>query len=217
MLVDAHYSTLDLDNLNSPPMGRPPTGTIEFRQHQGTLDAEAIIAHVLLKQAIVSFCHYAPDVDFLKLFPNIADPSFQLTDLLQAIHCRQDLIDCHIKRTSIIPQTLNEMAHNEVVEGLKNVQCQGVVALDAQNFVEYQERSNWKAVSDKTNAKYAAGAYAEQDTRDLDVVVEYEKFWFDRCRYVDVNEATNDARVMVFQQLNGDDILTDPNPEMMLR
>lgn len=215
--TDAHYCTLNLDNLYSPPMGTPPTGTIEFRQHQGTLDADDIIAHVLLKQAIVSFCHYAPDVDFLKLFPNIADPSFQLTDLLQAIHCRQDLIDRQTKRCSPITQVMKEGGHREIVERLENGQFQGVMALDAQNYVEYQERSNWKAVSDTINAKYAAGAYAEQDTRDLDVLMEYEKFWFDRCRYVDVDEATNDARVMVFQQLNGDDILTDPTPEMMLR
>lgn len=220
--TNGHYCTLNLDNLYSPPMdtlggGIPPTGTIEFRQHQGTLEPEAIIAQVLLKQAIVSFCHYVPDVDFLKLFPNIADPSFQLTDLLQAIHCRQDLIDYHIERCSPTSQTLKEMAHREIVERLKNGQFQGVMALDAQNFIEYQERSNYKAVSDKINSKYAAGAYAEQDTRDFDVLTEYEKFWFDRCGYVNVVEATNETRIMVFQQLNGDDIHTDPTPEMMLR
>jgi hypothetical protein len=76
--TNAHYSTLNLDNLYMPPKGCEeefggvaPIGTIEFRQHGGTLDFEAIVSHVLLKQALVSFCHTCADKDFLQLFAHI--------------------------------------------------------------------------------------------------------------------------------------------------
>jgi len=217
--TNAHYSTLNLDNLWAPPYGEEfgdPIGTIEFRQHGGTLDYEAIISHILLKQALASFCHTSTDKEFLQLFAHISNPTFSLTDLMFSIGGCKDLLRYHEERRSYPQVQARHAEYERTMEGLKNGEFDHcpLVKLEAQASVEHHERNNPLAVQNKIYAKHQAGAYGEMQTRDLDITGEWDKFVFFNCESFSADELATLTRVMIFQQLNGDDIEFDSSPQM---
>jgi hypothetical protein len=216
-MTNAHFSTLNVDNLfESEESGCPPTGTIEFRQHGGTLNLEALVSHVLLKQALVSFCHSSTDKEFLQLFTQISNPTFRLSDLISAIGGCQELIEYHQERRSYSMKQARAQEYKDALADLKNGEFKGLVALQAQAFVEDYERSNWAAVSNKIHSKHQAGAYGlNQTRRNFDVAGEWDAFIWGQCDVgFDTAEYTCMARTMVFQQLNGDDIEFDCTASM---
>jgi hypothetical protein len=213
-MTNAHFSTLNVDNLfeSAHDSSSPPTVTIEFRQHGGTLNFEAIVSHVLLKQALVSFCHSSIDKEFLQLFTQISNPTFRLSDLISAIGGSQQLLEYHEERRSYSVERAKAQEYEDTLADIKNGEFEGVIALQAQAFVEHHERSNWAAVSNRIHSKHQVGAYGQNQTRTFDVAGEWDAFIWGNC---DVGLATAEyawrARTMVFQQLNGDDIEFDCN------
>ena len=222
-MTDAHYSTLNLDNLYMSPysseielMLEQPTVTIEFRQHGGTLDFETIVSHILLNRAMVNFCHISTDKDFLQLFAHISNPTFRLNDLIGAIGGCRELLEYHEERRSYATAQAKEEEYKATMEDLKEGEFDysPLLKLGAQAFIEESERSNWTAVSNRIHAKHQAGAYAQMQTRDLDIASEWDKFVWFNCDKFSGDEMATLARVMVFQQLNGDDMEFDCGPEM---
>jgi hypothetical protein len=221
--TNSHYSTLNLDNLYMPPKGCEdefntvaPIGTIEFHQHGGTLDLGMIVSHVMLKQALVSFCHTSTDKDFLQLFAHISNPTFRLSDLIRAIGgCRQ-LLEYHEEQHSYAKVQAKEEEYTSTMKDLKNGEFDSfpLLKLGAQAFIENAERSNWTAVSSRIHAKHQGGAYPQTQTRDFDIAGQWENFVWFNCDKMDWGELATQARVMVFQQLNGDDMEFDCGPEM---
>ena len=215
----AHYSTLNLDNLYAAPHASEdadPIGTIEFRQHGGTLDYEAIVSHILLKQALVSFCHTCTDREFLQLFAHISNPTFRLSDLIGAIGGGKELLRYHEERRSFATTQAKEAECKGMLEGLKAGRFDDcpLLKLGAQAFVEDHERNNWTAVANKIQAKHQSGAYAQVKTRDFDITGEWDKFVWYNSDEVPGEQLAMLARIMVFQQLNGDDMEFDRTPEM---
>jgi len=217
--TNAHYSTLNLDNLYAPPYGSDggdPIGTIEFRQHGGTLDYGAIVSHILLKQALVSFCHTSTDKEFLQLFAHIPNPTFSLSDLIVSIGGCKDLLRYHEERRSYPQVQARHAEYERTMEGLKNSEFDycPLVKLEAQASVEDHERNSPLVVQNKMYAKHQAGAYGQMQTRDLDITGEWDKsIWFNSDKFP-ADELATLTRVMVFQQLNSDDIEFDSSPQM---
>ncbi|KAI9796515.1 MAG: hypothetical protein M1835_003849 [Candelina submexicana] len=57
--------------------------TIEFRQHEGTMDADRILAWIRFTTRLVSFAHYIPNDVYLKLIADHADDKqFTVTELM---------------------------------------------------------------------------------------------------------------------------------------
>ena len=198
--------------------GVAPIGTIEFRQHGGTLDFEAIVSHILLKQALVSFCHTSTDKEFLQLFAHISSPTFRLSDLIGAIGGCRELLEYHEERRSYAKAQAKEEEYKDAVVTLNNGRFDSspLVKLGAQAFIEDADRNNWTAVSNKIHAKHQAGAYAQMQTRDFDITGQWDNFVWFNAGEMSSDELTTRARVMVFQQLNGDDIEFDCGPELSL-
>lgn len=162
----AHYSTLNLDNLYAAPHAdedADPIGTIEFRQHGGTLDFEAIVSHILLKQALVSFCHTSTDKDFLQLFAHVSNPTFRLSDLVRSIGGSKELLRYHEERRPYATVQAKHFDYQRTTDGLKNCKSDHcpLVKLEAQALAEDHERNNWPAASSKIHAKHQADAYAQ--------------------------------------------------------
>jgi hypothetical protein len=201
-MTNAHFGTLNVDNLfeSAHDSSGPPTGTIEFRQHGGALNLGAIVSHVLLKQALVSFCHSSTDKEFLQLFTPISDPTFRLSDLISAIGGCQELIEYHQERRSYSTEQAEAQEYKDTLADLKNGEFKGLIALQAQAFVEDYERSNWGAVSNRIHSKHQAGAYGLNQIRNFDVAGEWDAFIWGNC---DVGLHTAEyacrARTMVFQ------------------
>lgn len=104
-VVTGHNSTVNFDNLfPAPELGRYAehlTGTIEFRQHAGTLNYLSIVAWVTLTSQIVEYCTVAGTSDFLDLVIRGVDPEYTLDDLLKEIRCSADVYD-HYRNDAII-------------------------------------------------------------------------------------------------------------------
>jgi hypothetical protein len=217
-----HYSQLNLDNLfaaphaSDDPEDEDPIGTIEFRQHGGTLDYEAIVSHILLKRTLVGCCHIYSDKDFLQLFAHIPNPTFCLSDLIRAIGGGDELLRYHEQRRSFATSQAKEADYKRMVEDLHNGRFDdsSLLKLRAQAFIEDHERNNWTAVANKIQAKHQAGAYAQMQIRDFDIIGEWDKFIWENSDKIPAEQLTALARVMVFQQLNGDDIEFDCTPQM---
>lgn len=212
-----HYSQLNLDNLFAAPHAADdpedvdPIGTIEFRQHGGTLDFDAIVSHVLLKQALFKHCHTATDKEFLQLIAHVPNPTFRLSDLIRAIGGGNELLHYYEKRRSFATSQVQEADYKGMIEALNDGRFDdsSLLKLGAQAFIEDHERNNWTAVANKIQAKHQAGAYAQMQIRDFDITGEWDSFlWFNSDK-IPAEQLTTLARVMVFQQLNGDDMEFD--------
>ncbi|KAK4553320.1 hypothetical protein LTR86_009620 [Recurvomyces mirabilis] len=91
-----HNSSLNLENLY-PDEGESRwadelKGTIEFRQHMGSLKALEICAWATPTAKIVEFCHCVSDGELLALCAQGVDPNYDVHDLLAHIGCEPDLI-----------------------------------------------------------------------------------------------------------------------------
>ncbi|KAK6418558.1 hypothetical protein LTR81_008242 [Elasticomyces elasticus] len=82
-----HNSSYNLDNLHLSHLG-----TIEFRQHAGTLDFLEILHWVMLTTSMIRYCSRAPVSAFLALCAHGIDGHFDLRDLLSAIECPADTV-----------------------------------------------------------------------------------------------------------------------------
>lgn len=220
--TNAHYSMLNVDNLYQAPSSSEepdsddPTGTIEFRQHGGTLNLEAIVAHVFFKKTLVSFCHTVADKQFLQLIAQVSNPNFRLGDLIKAINGPQELLEYHRQRCSIATIQEKEIEFQQTTESLNSGKFNKdpLVKLSAQSFTETYQRRNFVAVASKIHAKHQAGAYAQFDRRTLDIAGEWDNFVWGNCDSIPGEELAIRVRTMIFQQLNGDDKDFDCDPSM---
>lgn len=201
-----HFSTLNLENLysNHTDDEAEPTGTIEFRQHDGTLDFKEISAHVLFKALLVSFCHTTSDIDFLKLCSQASNPEFQLFDFFAAIGMNGELLDHYKQRFSAENV---DRKNAEFMQNIAKLQDEDSVfdleVLQAQSEAEKHTRNTPIAVAQKIEEKANMGAYPDLNMRPFDIEGEYMKFvHLNGPAIQDAEKLSNLARTMVFQQLN---------------
>lgn len=92
-VVDGHSSVVNFDNLHSSGKSGRVIGTIEFRQHAGTIDYFTISSWILLTSTLVQYSATAPAAEFLQLLLRGLEQNYSLRQLLDAIHCPQDAMD----------------------------------------------------------------------------------------------------------------------------
>jgi hypothetical protein len=161
LVVTGHNSTVNFDNLfPAPELSRHAgtlTGTIEFRQHTGTLDYLAIIAWVTLTCQIVEYSSTAATSDFLDLIIRGVDPEYKLDDFLKKINCSEDVYD-HYRKGAVLG-VVGEGSH------LTGSRIETPVdALIEQNDHECDERASQTAVRAAIEWKHTTGLYGIDST-----------------------------------------------------
>jgi hypothetical protein len=148
LVTNAHYSTVNIDNLYSD--GHCNTmGTIEFRQHHGTLVLSEIMAQIELKRTIVTWCHFATDVQFLQLCSKVSDPDFTLKSLCKAIGARPELCQLYEDNFSAAAEHAEMIRYHTALAELKAGKSDELGDLELQSSVETYPRSNKTAVRNK--------------------------------------------------------------------
>ncbi|KAK5164946.1 uncharacterized protein LTR77_009611 [Saxophila tyrrhenica] len=94
--LDSYKAIVNFDNLwwnwKEVDENAPITGTIEFRQHAGSLDLAAIRNCIALTSTIVHYSASTPPLHFVQLLLKGLDTTFTLRQLLQCLGCHEDLI-----------------------------------------------------------------------------------------------------------------------------
>jgi hypothetical protein len=212
LVTNAHYSTVNMDNLymdgDSIFCHFEPMGTIEFRQHHGTLVLSEIMAQIELKRTIVTWCHFATDLQFLQLCSKDSDPDFTLKSLCQAIGARPELIQLYEDTFSAAAEHAEMIRYHTALATLAAGKSDELGDLELQSSVESYLRSNKTAVRNEIHNKRMNGTYADLTLtaeKEFDVAQEYEWFIQMNSPYYEAQELATMARTMVFQQLNGSD------------
>lgn len=155
-----HNSAYNFDNLFPDPEfdrhAETLTGTIEFRQHTGTLDYIAIIAWVLLTCNVVEFCSRASAEEMVDLCLRAADPSFRLEDLFVALDCPEDVMDHYLNGAMI--GVITE-ASSEDSDPMPSSEPEMVTSLIEQNDTECEARADKATVEAVIRHKYESGQY----------------------------------------------------------
>jgi hypothetical protein len=205
IVTNAHYSTVNMDNLYSDGHCNPMC-TIEFRQHHGTLVLHEIMAHIELKRTIVTYCHFASDLDLLQLCSQVSNPDFKLRSLCIAIGARTELVELYDNIYSSATEHAQKAEYNTALAKLAAGKQDELGDLELQSFVENYRRSNWTAIMSKIQNKKMKGTYADMTTAPFDVASNYHGFMQINVHvFPDPQELSTLARTMVFQQLNGSD------------
>lgn len=156
LVTTGHNSTVNFDNLfEATELDRYAvnlTGTIEFRQHTGTLDYLDILAWVTLTCQIVEYCSEVVTSDFLDLIIRGVDPEYTLDDFLTEIKCSEDVYD-HYRNKAVIG-ILDDGSH----PAGSRIETP-IDALIEQNDHDCEERASQSAVRAAIKRKYTTGFY----------------------------------------------------------
>lgn len=205
LVTSGHFATVNIDNLY--PVGHDNIkGTIEFRQHQGTLDLEQICTLIELKRTIVTWCHFVPDIDFLELLSRVSDGALTTSSLCRAIGATKELVAYYENRDSQAMEHRFTVQYNFAVAAVAEGKLDPLDALEAQSFVERYQRTNWTAVASKIRNKKMKRTYANLTTAPFDIAGNYNAFMQVNTPFCGNHlDLSTLARTMVFQQLNGSD------------
>lgn len=217
-MTDGHRSTLNLDNcLRSYGQGdtkRDPTFTIEFRQHESTLDFDEIRRHVELCATLVFFCARAEDHQLLELCAQAGKPNFGVLDLLRAIGVRETAIASHRDQLSTEGQTERLADKCAALNYLQTEAVDGdpLDAILAQVAIDKHDRSSVEALESKIRVKMTecyGDLHIAPDARNIaDFKEEYEaeRFMIEYGEdYAELSKVEKDrvARYRVFGLLAG--------------
>ena len=137
-LSDGHRSAYNFDNLYADESRHRPvetlTKTIEFRQHNGTLDFLEIVSWVMLVTQMVNYAHTASDVEMLALCAHGLDLGFDLGDFLSAIGLNAEAVSHFLHDEDMTFGTLSS-GKTTSVEAMDHF-----IGLLAQNEDEQNER-----------------------------------------------------------------------------
>jgi hypothetical protein len=124
--VWAHNSAYNFENLFAAvERNRRPIGTIEFRQHAGSLDHPEIVAWTLLVCYLVKFAATTPKLTLLQLIVRATDGSFSTADFLRTLR-----LDDTVSQHFFSPERFT--THSKA----------GVVSRAARRLVQTIEQSN---------------------------------------------------------------------------
>ena len=132
------------------------TGTIEFRQHTGTLDYLDIVAWTTLICWIVVYASTTPTASMLDLMIRGVDPGFGLDDLLSEIDCPEDVWDHYRNKGEAVFGVLPNIGNLKISDTNFSTPAD---ALIEQNDKECEVRASDKAIRDAIDQKLTSGLY----------------------------------------------------------
>ncbi|KAK4539514.1 hypothetical protein LTR36_010859 [Oleoguttula mirabilis] len=153
--VDGHNSAYNFDNLyRDESYGIDLAnllGTIEFRQHAGTLNEKAIINGILLTSQLVQYCHKASDMNMLRVLACSVGPMVTAGALFDTICLQLSVREFYVHGGSL--------ASNSRAEFRVLVQGDRLAALIANNQQEDSAAKNPRAVQAVIAANVRNGSY----------------------------------------------------------
>jgi len=163
--MTGHNSAYNFDNLYPNQYHdryeKDLKGTIEFRQHTGTLDFLTIIAWVETTVSLVQFAASAGIGEYVALLTSGLDNNFTLNHLLEALEVPRDTrahyaADDDGEIIGVLPNNA-EVSFNPV---------DALVALLEQNDVESTQATEKKTIADAIKQKYLESSYGHDQTQD---------------------------------------------------
>ena len=171
--MQSHYSTLNLANLaHYTPGGRKTkdqTMTMEFRQHDGTLDSAEVGAWLDVVVSLVQHAHYTPTADFDRSLQEWQAPNYYSTYFLDDIGCSQDTLSFYRNRLEACPasQEYDVDVFQEDMSGFfteKNM-IAPLLELVASNRAE---RLDLSKIRERITNKFSLGGYGQFTADYLD-------------------------------------------------
>ncbi|KAK0251725.1 hypothetical protein LTS09_013185 [Friedmanniomyces endolithicus] len=206
-----HNSAYNLDNLYPHFAGERYTGTLEFRQHAGTMDYLEVVHWIVLTTGMVRYCAAVEPVPFLTLCAYGVDRRVGLRGLLTAMQCPADTVgyfaqddddddaeavigflgsgDVFSTAAPVVLEELDDlMAHNEVESSDRLVGAELRRAVVAEKDYGFDPAIEVCRPFEESIPRY----YAEASLPGVVVLGE---------RYVNVEEADSRARAGVWRRL----------------
>ncbi|KAK3679053.1 hypothetical protein LTR78_001506 [Recurvomyces mirabilis] len=106
-----HNSAVNIENLHSGHPEERIKGTVEFRQHAGTVDMLAIVHWVEVVVRIVDFCRTEDPANFVAFLALGIDSSFELGELLDAIDVEARTVQFYAPSTAGTDTTIGFLNH----------------------------------------------------------------------------------------------------------
>lgn len=158
--VDAHNSVLNFDNCVSSHFSNPAmaTGTVEWRQHESTLDFSEIKAWVIFVANVVQFCNTASAKEVFALCANAWNHEFSIFNLMEAIGCTPDHIAYYRTCRSVARYDGCAEAAVRTRISLEAGDYTGLEALRIQNVVDDFQRNSPFGVNIVSSQKLYSGA-----------------------------------------------------------
>lgn len=168
--MTGHNSTCNFDNLfECEEFHRYEdtlTGTIEFRQHAGTIDFMEIVSWVMLVCNIVSYCDKVADEEFIWLCLRAGEDKFNLEDLFAALDTNEDVMDHYLNHGSSVGGVIGGGYTGHVLpEGTFN-------AFIEQNDHEASKNSEQANVKETIKIKYESGDYGLNSQFEMEITPE---------------------------------------------
>lgn len=137
-----HFGVLNFGNCveYNPPQEPKATGTVGFRQHEGTLDYDDICGWIELTARLVTFCDVANPRDIVYLCGHAWDPNFSLFNLMKRIGCDANLIAYWRERRSFATHLADQVNVFEDRARLKAGEFSALYAMWLQCGVDRFER-----------------------------------------------------------------------------
>jgi hypothetical protein len=160
--TSGHNSSINFDNLytDSESNRHTLTGTIEFRQHSGTLDLSTVKAWILLTCTIVQYAGSAPIDEFLHLLLQSVEKGLTFSQLLGAIRCPIEVREFY----SAAPEVLGFAPAGDVRKLMSAPEVEKLIEL---NDETYQERSNPEVTKAAIWVKMLKSQYGISANSDL--------------------------------------------------
>ncbi|KAK0853720.1 hypothetical protein LTR03_002682 [Friedmanniomyces endolithicus] len=203
-----HNSAYNLDNLYPHFAGERYTGTLEFRQHAGTVDFLEVVQWILLTTSMVRYCAAVGPVPFPTLCAYGVDRRVGLRELLSAVQCPAETVryfaqdddgdevigflgggdDVSAAAPVVLEELDDLMAHNEVESSDRLVGAELRRAVIAEKDYGFDAAIKVCRPFEERIPRY----YAEASLPAVVVLGE---------RYVNVEEADSRARAGVWRRL----------------
>lgn len=146
--------------------------TIEFRQHAGTLDGQAIPSYIYLIHAVFKFCNAADDATFILLLLQGADYNFGLLSLLQALCVPPSAVRHYV---GVVDFELGELPTPHTISA--HPDCRLLEKLTEQNEAEQSEKLNRDAILRATDRKWQDQCYGWDPTLTAIPVKNEDVLW----------------------------------------
>lgn len=141
-----HNSSVNVENccedVDAERYASDLKGTVEFRQHTGTLDLLDILAWTSLTVRLAEYCHEVSDMEFLALCAQGVDTGFGVRDLLSAVGVHGDVVEHYLGEGFI-----GAMAADGTTSRARRSTAAELAPLLLQNEEEQAQRSSPEAIA----------------------------------------------------------------------
>ena len=172
-----------------------PFGTVEFRQHESTLDPLATTAWIDLTTSIVKHCHDAAGQQIVQLCAQ-GSQDLKFMDLLRTIKCRPSTVAYYRQHTN--PASFNAKYRQQLTA--KRFSAMQNMGLWRTNVMGYLSCAEPKKVAAAIEMKRKNGRYGAPVKASAAAKKQVEALWKSTQQPNEVDESA--AKLIVFRALD---------------